>query len=165
MAVTFQTFNPSQHKELIIEYHCRMNYETNTFPLNQKPGYADDLKQWQSLEHDDFDNHIAKGLETTTIIIKMIVKDANRSAGNLYVDLADLKQRAVYKTDIGDNYIEPEIQTQGIGTRIMEYIDTECRRMGINLIRSGTGVQNIKSGGLHKKNGYTTSRYEFEKWI
>lgn len=165
MGIQFIDFDSKKHNGVIKEFHCKVNYSSNTYSPGKRPSYDKYRQKWLLLEGEQFFEYICGRFERNEILIKMIVSGENSIIGYFYADLVQSIEWDVYKAEIGDIFVEDSYRKQGIGTKILDTIEKECRRKGINLIRSGTGAHNIGSVRLHEKAGFVISRYEYEKWL
>ncbi len=61
--------------------------------------------------------------------------------------------------------IYPEHQRQGYGSRALELLEEELRRMGVSRIGLNVFADNHVAIGLYQKHGYTTTNFNMQKHI
>ncbi len=74
----------------------------------------------------------------------VFVTDGGFGAAMVNVDTADLLDIAV----------DPDVQGQGIGSRLMQFLIDECRARGVNTIFLEVRVTNTRAIALYKKFGF-----------
>jgi len=72
------------------------------------------------------------------------------------------EEHSTVLAEIRDIVVAEQFRRQGIGIRMLNYISANAREKGAAVLRSGTGIENEASDGLHKKSGFTTYRKEYE---
>jgi GNAT superfamily N-acetyltransferase len=116
--------------------------------------FEDYRELWlSSPQPEEFLEMIDKTLNDPRTLAQFAVADGE-VAGYFWVIFTDLP-KFVTLAEFADLTVRPTHQRQGIGTKIMAHVEKEARRRGASLIRSGWGVENNASQGLHEKCGFT----------
>jgi ribosomal protein S18 acetylase RimI-like enzyme len=95
--------------------------------------------------------------------IAEIWEDAGSPVAYVWASFTDWPEYNTTGAEIHDIMVAPEYQRRGIAMQVVRHVEKLARERGATLLRSGTGIENIASQGLHKKAGFYTQRVEFEK--
>lgn len=150
-------------KDYILERHCRMNYECDT-PWARKIPYEQYRANWYDWpgQQDGFWSAFTESIKDERTILEIIKTESGENVGYLWVQFHGEDEKFIW-ADVQDIYVEESFRKMGIATYLMDYAEKSAKQNGAKVIRSGTGCENIKSQGLHKKLGYYQYRYEYEK--
>jgi len=150
-------------KDYILERHCLVNYECDT-PWARKVPYDKYRENWYAWagQQDGFLSALRESMEDARTIAEIIKTKSGEIVGYLWVPFYGTDLKFIW-ADVQDIYIEEAYRKSGIAGYLMDYAEKMARKNGAKVIRSGTGCENIKSQGLHKKMGYYEYRMEYEK--
>jgi GNAT superfamily N-acetyltransferase len=151
-------------KQLILEFHCRTNYESDS-PWARKVPYDQYREKWFSTSQpEDFYSYLAETTREPRTMAEIWFDDeTDQVAGYLWVVFNDIPDYGLSVAEINDLLVAPEFQRRGVGTRMLEYIEKKAKEKGANLLRSETGIENLASRKLHEKFGFHEYRILFEK--
>jgi len=80
-----------------------------------------------------------------------------------WVIFTDIRDYNLTIAEVMDIAVAPDYQRRGIGLEMLTHIEQLARERGANILRSGSGIENVASQGLHEKSGFTTYRMLYEK--
>ena len=151
-------------REYILECHCRINYECDT-PWIRKLPYGEYRANWFNNfeQQDGFLSALADSMKDERTIAEIIKTESGGTVGYFWVEFHAGTSAFMCWADVQDIYIEEAYRKNGIVAYLIEYAEKSAKQNGAKVIRSGTGCENIKSQGLHKKMGYYQYRFEYEK--
>lgn len=92
-----------------------------------------------------------------------ILEENGFVVGYLWVTFTDIEGYDMTIAEIMDLIVVPKYQRQGIGTKMMRYIEGTARDRGAALLRSSTGIENVASRKLHEKSGFKPYQIHHEK--
>ena len=156
--------NLTEDKALILEFHCRTNYESES-PWARTVSYENYREKWFSTSQpEQFFAHFAETAQDPETIAEVwIEEETERAAGYVWVVFYEIKDYGLKAAEIRDLLVTPEFQGRGIGRKMLQYIEEKAVATGANLLRSETGIENVPSRRLHEKAGFQTVRVLFEK--
>jgi len=151
-------------RDYVLERHCRINYECDC-PWKRKMPYDEYRKEWFSLNDQVtvFYEYMQKTAEDSRTLAEIVMEEDGSVIGYLWVPFNYDDESKFCFAEIQDVYIEDEYRKLGIASELLQYSENNAKKNGAQVIRSGTGCENIKSIKLHEKLGYYPYRYEFEK--
>lgn len=152
-------------KKYILERHCRINYECDT-PWARKITYEEYRTNWFSWagQQEGFLSAMRDSMEDTRAIAEIIKNESGDIMGYIWVRFIGDDPNFIW-ADVSDLYIEKPFRRTGLAAYLMDYAEKSAKQNSAKVIRSGTGCENIKSQGLHKKMGYYQYRFEYEKLL
>ncbi|MCL2773068.1 MAG: GNAT family N-acetyltransferase [Oscillospiraceae bacterium] len=155
--------DPEKDKDYIRECHCRVNYECDT-PYARKTPYEEYRANWcaNAGQQEGFLSPLIESMKDERTIAEIIKTESGETVAYFWVSFHGEDTTFIW-ADVQDIYIEESYRKSGIATYLMDYAEKSARQNGAKVIRSGTGCENIKSQGLHKKLGYYQYRFEYEK--
>lgn len=153
-------------REYILERHCRINYECEC-PWKRKMSYDEYRAEWFGLKNqtEAFYGALTDSTADKRTIAEIIFNEQGEIVGYLWVPFSEDTESGFCFADVQDIYVEDGFRALGIATNLMNYAESNARKNGATVIRSGTGCENKNSFALHEKLGYYQYRYEFEKML
>jgi GNAT superfamily N-acetyltransferase len=149
----------------LLEFHSLTNYESTGRILRHSYAFPEYSKIWlNSNGVAEYLKAMAKSLEDKRTIAE-IWEEKGQTVAYIWVRFSDYPAWEATVAEIDDILVIPEYQGKGIATKIIKHVEKTARERGAVILRSGTGIENIKSQGLHKKTGFETCRVEFEKQL
>lgn len=162
--LTYRDVNVDADRDLLLELHCRINYESET-PLARKIPYEPYREKWLSTSQTDhFLSDLRESLRDERTIAEILEDDGN-VVGYLWVTLMDIRDYNVTSAEVMDIIVTPEYQKRGIGSEMMQHIEDLSRKRGAAVLRSDTGFENKASQKLHEKRGFKPYRIRYEKLL
>lgn len=151
-------------KQLILEFHCRTNYESDS-PWARKVPYDQYREKWfLTSQPEDFYAYLVETTREPRTMAEIWFDDeTDQVAGYLWVVFNDIQDYGLSVAEINDLLVTPEFQRRGVGSQMLEYIEKKAKEQGANLLRSETGIENHPSRKLHEKLGFHVYRVLFEK--
>ena len=155
--------NAGIDREYILERHCRINYECDT-PWSRKIPYEEYRANWfaNADQQDGFLSALCDSMKDERTIAEIIKIESGEVVGYLWVSFHGEDEAFIW-ADVDDIYVEETYRKIGVAAYLMKYAEESAKRNGAKVIRSGTGCENVKSQGLHRKMGYYQYRFEYEK--
>lgn len=150
-------------KELILDFHCEINYASETSWAREAPYEQYKDKWFSTSQPSQFFSHLLETQKDTRTIAEIIEDDNGKAIGYIWVIFHDVPDYHLTIAEIMDIFVIPEYRRTGLGTKLLNYIEDRARRSGANLLRSETGIENTASIELHRKHGFQTYRLLFEK--
>ena len=153
-------------REYVLERHCRINYACDS-PWATEISYDEYREQYFAMVDymNKFWDEFEDGAKDTRTIAEIVENEAGDKVAYLWVAFHEEQASGFSYADVQDIYVEEEYRQMGIASQLMEYAEEKAKENGVKVIRSGTGIGNTKSFGLHNKLGYHQYRYEFEKLL
>jgi len=150
-------------KDYILECHCRIAYECDC-PWATKIPYEEYRANWFAWEgqKEGFLGDLVKSMDDERTIAEIIKTESGENIGFFWVYFHAEDPKFI-RAEVKDIYIEEAYRKSGIAIYLMDYAEKSAKRNGAKVIRSGTGIKNIKSQGLHEKMGYYQCWFEYEK--
>lgn len=151
-------------REYLLECHCRINYECDT-PWARKVPYQEYRNQWFSWSEqtEGFYNDLRKSAEDPRTIAEILETPRGEKIGYLWAPFWEDEEAGFACAEIQDIFVEECFRRAGVAVQLYQYVEEAARKNGAQVIRAGTGCENTASISLHKKLGFYTYRYEFEK--
>jgi ribosomal protein S18 acetylase RimI-like enzyme len=158
----FRTVDVNREKTVLLEFHCRINYESE-FPYARIVPYAEYRKKWLSTSQPmSFLSELARTMKDKRTIVE-ILEDNGQTVGYVWVTFTDIPEYAVRIAEIMDIAVAPNHQHRGLGTMIMRHIEKQARLHEATLLRSDTGIDNVASQRPHESVGFKPYRIHYEK--
>ena len=150
-------------KDYILERHCRIAYECDC-PWATEISYEQYRENWFSWvgQQEGFLGDLVESMKDERTIAEIIKTESGETVGFLWVYFHAEDSKFI-RAEVKDIYIEESHRRKGIAEYLMNYAENNVKRNGAKVIRSGTGLKNIKSQRLHEKAGYYKSWFEYEK--
>ena len=163
MRIITRPINISTDKNLILDYHCQINYESDS-PWARRVAYEQYRDKWFSTSQpNEFFSYFEETLLDKRTIAEIWLDETNEYLGYFWVVFSDMRDYSLVIAEVMDVLVNPKFQKRGIGYEILTYIEKKAIEQGANLLRSGTGSENFASQKLHQKFGFETYRVEIEK--
>lgn len=155
--------NLAADREYILERHCRVNYECDT-PWARQILYDEYKANWFANinQQDGFLSALRESMDDTRTIAEIIKTKSGETVAYLWVPFHGEDSSFIW-SDVQDVYVEDSYRKTGVAAYLMDYAEKMAKTHDAKVIRSGTGCENVKSQGLHKKMGYYQYRMEYEK--
>lgn len=151
-------------REYILDCHCKVNYECDT-PWAREAAYQEYRDQWISWpgQTEGFYNALRQSVEDPRTIVEILETQSGERVGYLWAPLWEDSDSGFACAEVQDIFIEESFRRTGIAGQLYQYVETAARKNGAKVLRAGTGCENAASIAFHKKLGFYTYRYEFEK--
>ncbi len=148
--------------DAVLEFHCRINYESDT-PYARRISYPDYREKWLSTSQPEtFLAHLAHSMLDDRTLAE-IWQVTGCPAGYLWMTFTDLPDYGLTIAELMDIAVLAEFQGREIGTKMIQRAEQHACRMGADLFRSETGVDNLASQKLHTRAGFKPYRIGYEK--
>lgn len=158
----YRRINVNKDRDRLLEFHCRINYESET-PYARKVPYEQYRQKWFSTtQPETYLSDLSKSMKNKRTIAE-ILEDNDTPTGYLWVTFADIQGYDMTIAEIMDIIVAPEHQRRGIGLSMLTHIEKIARERGATFLRSDTGIENVASQELHEKFGFRIKRIEYEK--
>lgn len=146
----------------MLEFHCRINYESET-PFARRMHYEQYRTKWlNSSQPQEYLSRLATSMMDNRTVAEMLVHGRN-VAGYVWVSFEDVPDYGITIAEIMDIAVDSHYQRQGVGLKIMRHVETKAKERGATLLRSDTGIENVASQRLHEKVGFKPYRIHYEK--
>jgi len=158
----FRRIYINKDRNTLLEFHCRINYESET-PFAREAPYEEYRQKWFSTRQPEtYLSDLSKSMKDKRTIAK-ILEDNGNVVGYLWVTFADIQGYDMTVAEIMDIAVAPDYQRRDIGLLMLARIEKLAKERGATLLRSDTGIKNVASQKLHSKFGFKTKRIEYEK--
>jgi ribosomal protein S18 acetylase RimI-like enzyme len=158
----FRRIDIKNDRDLLLEFHCRINYESET-PYMRKASYEEYRRKWLSTSQPrSFLADLEKTMNEKRTVAEILEVD-DATAGYLWVTFTDVKDYNLTVAAIMDIAVAPNYQRKGIGTMMLRHIQDLSKERGATLLRSDTGIENVASQKLHERLGFKPYRIHYEK--
>jgi len=153
-------------RDYILERHCRINYECDA-PHKRNMPYQKYRNEWFAMpgQLDSFINALVVSMKDARTIAEIIENEFGRKIAYIWASFHPNSASGFHYAELQEIYVEEEFRADGTAVMLMDYVEKRSKANGAKLLRSATGVANIKSIELHKKMGYAQYRIEFEKML
>ncbi|HEY33452.1 MAG TPA: GNAT family N-acetyltransferase [Dehalococcoidia bacterium] len=151
-------------RDVLLEFHCRINYESECAWGRSNP-YEQYREKWFSTSQpESYLKDLVESMKDERTIAE-IWEDGNSVVAYLWVTFTNMPDYDISIAEINDIAVSPDFQRRGIALKLMVYIEQQALERGANLLRSGTGFENVASQGLHAKSGFQTYSIRYEKLL
>jgi GNAT superfamily N-acetyltransferase len=151
-----------QDRETLLEFHCRINYESET-PYARRIPYETYRRKWLSTSQpESYLAHLAETMEDGRTLAEIWEEDGT-IIGYLWVIFHDVPDYDITIAEVMDLAVAPAHQRQGLGVRMLQHAEDVARKQGAALLRSDTGSDNVASQRLHETMEYRPYRICYEK--
>jgi len=151
-----------QDREILLEFHCRVNYESET-PYARRVPYEAYRRRWLSTSQPaSYLAHLAETMKDERTLAEIWQEDGT-IVGYLWVVFHDVPDYDITIAEVMDIAVVPAYQRRGIGRQMMQYAEDIARKQGATLLRSDTGSDNVASQRLHEKMEHRPYRICYEK--
>jgi GNAT superfamily N-acetyltransferase len=151
-------------KDVLLEFHCRIDYESECAWTRSGP-YEQYREKWFSTSQpESYLKDLVESMKDERTIAE-IWEDEGSVAAYLWVTFRIVPDHDISIAEIHDIAVTPGFQRRGIALKLMAYMEQQARERGANLLRSGTGFENVASQGLHVKSGFQTYSIRYEKLL
>lgn len=158
----FRQVNINTDRNVLLEFHCRINYESET-PYMRKMPYEKYLEKWLATSQPkSYLSDLAKTMKDKRTIAE-ILEDESIVVGYLWVRFEDIHDYDITIAGIMDIAVAPDYRRQGIGTIMLRRVEKLAKERGATLLRSDTGMENVASQKLHESVGFKPYRIRYEK--
>jgi ribosomal protein S18 acetylase RimI-like enzyme len=160
----YRAVDVKRDKKILLEFHCRINYESET-PYARTVPYEQYRKKWLSTSQPkEYLSNLAATMKDERTMAE-ILEDKGSVVGYLWVTFSEIRGYDLTIAEIMDIAVASSHQRRGIGLSMLKRIEEAARQKGATLIRSDTGVENTASQKLHEKFGFKPYRIHYEKII
>jgi GNAT superfamily N-acetyltransferase len=151
-----------QDRETLLEFHCRINYESET-PYARRIPYETYRRKWLTTSQpESYLAHLAETMEDRRTLAEIWEQDGT-IIGYLWVVFHDILDYDITIAEVRDLAVAPPSQRQGVGIRLLQHAEDVARKHGATLLRSDTGSENVASQRLHETMEYRPYRICYEK--
>ena len=158
----YRVIDIKEDKAVLLEFHCRINYESDT-PYVRTVPYEKYREKWLSTSQpESYLLDLARTMKDERTIAE-ILEDKNVEVGYLWVTFADIQDYDITIAQIMDITVAPNYQRRGIGLKMLRRIEKLAKKRGATLLRSDTGIENVASQRLHESFGFKPYRIHYEK--
>jgi GNAT superfamily N-acetyltransferase len=158
----FRRINIDKDGDLLLEFHCRINYESET-PYMRKLSYEEYRKKWMSTSQpESYLSDLARTMKENRTIAE-ILEDGDDEVGYLWVRFNDIQDYGLTIAGIMDVAVTLKYQRRGIGTMMLKRAMELAKERGATLLHSDTGIENTASQKLHESLGFKPYRLNYEK--
>jgi ribosomal protein S18 acetylase RimI-like enzyme len=160
----YRAVDVKRDKKILLEFHCRINYESET-PYARTVPYEQYRKKWLSTSQSkEYLSNLAATMKDERTMAE-ILEDKGSVVGYLWVTFSEIRGYDLTIAEIMDIAVASSHQRRGIGLSMLKRIEEAARQKGATLIRSDTGVENTASQKFHEKFGFKPYRIHYEKII
>lgn len=158
----YRRVNVRKDRDKLLEFHCRINYESET-PVARKVPYEQYRQKWLGTNQPEtYLSDLSKSMKNKRTIAE-ILEDSCISIGYLWVTFTEIQGYNMTIAEIMDIIVTPEHQRRGIGLSMLTRMEQMAKKRGATFLRSDTGIENVASQKLHEKFGFRIKRIEYEK--
>ena len=158
----FRSVDVKNDRELLLESHCRINYESET-PEMRRSSYEEYRRKWLSTSQpENFLSDLEKTMKDSRTIAE-VLEDGDFAAGYLWVTFTDLKDYNITIAHVVDILVSLNYQRKGVATMMLRRTEELSKERGATLLRSETGIENVASQKLHESFGFKPYRICYEK--
>ncbi len=158
----YRVIDPEQDRDLLLEFHCRINYESET-PYARSIPYETYRAQWLSTSQPaTFLAHLSESKQDERTVAEFLEEDGV-AVGYLWTVFYDLPDYDLIIAEVMDIGVAPDHQRRGLGRKLLQHAEDMARREGATLLRSDTGIENVASQQLHEKLEFRPYRICYEK--
>jgi GNAT superfamily N-acetyltransferase len=155
--------NAREHKDTVLDLHCKINFACETTGVSYSSLEAYRAQWFASPQPEAFWATFVQTLSDSRTFAKMIVDDLNMIIGYAWATFIDVEGYSLRICELNDLYVVPEMRKHGIASEIIQMVEENAKNNGAQLFRSGTGAFNEPSKRMHEKAGFYTYRLEYEK--
>ena len=150
--------------EYAVECHCRVCHASNNFRPGGRPSYEEFRRQFRERGvWEESRMHLLRSLQDARTLLDVADTRAGERVGFYWVVFSDWYEH--HWAEINDIYVEERFRRRGAATEMLSHIEAEVRRLGAEVLNSGTGVDNVASQRMHERYGFTPRRYEYQIWL
>jgi len=140
---------------ILLEFHCRANYESDTLWAKSMP-FEQYREKWLSTSQPfSFLSALAESMKDGKTIAE-IWEDKGQIIACVWVTFTDIPDYNLTIAEVKDIVVAPGFQRRGIGLKVLEHVEQLVRENGAQVLRSETGIDNVASQRLHEKSGFQT---------
>jgi len=164
MKLKYRDIDLEKDIDTILLFHCKINYECES-ELAGKVPFDKYRRKWLEAKSqtDEFTEVLKQSMKDARTLAEIIEDDDKSIIGYIWVSFFDNKDYNLVVAEIQDIFISEANRGKGIGQTVMKHIEKWAFNNGVNILRSGTGSNNMKSIRLHENSGFKPYRIEFEK--
>ena len=164
MTFRYRRIEIKNDRDLLLEFHSRINYESES-PNMRKLSYEEYRQKWLSTSQPNtFLSDLEKTMKDTRTIAEILEED-DSIAGYLWVTFSDVQDYNITIAAIMDIAVAPNYQRKGIGTMMLRHVEELAKTRKAALLRSDTGIENVASQKLHQGFGFKPYRICYEKTL
>jgi len=158
----FRKININEDRDFLLEFHCRINFESET-PYARKLPYEEYREKWlNTSQPESFLSDLAKTMKENRTIAEILEIDSVK-VGYLWVTFTDVQDYGITIAGIMDIVVARDYQRRGIGTAMLRHVEELAKGQRATLLRSDTGIENLASQKLHESFGFKPYRIHYEK--
>ena len=166
MEITHRYIDLSKDKDYLLECHCKINYECESW-WTKEIAYEQYQNKWFYLtsQIESFMNELRKSLKDVRSIAEIIEDSNQNKIAYLWVNFVEDKEFDFLYAEVQDIFVEEKYRHLGIGELLLEYAEEKANINKAKVIRSSTGSFNLSSIKLHEEMNYYQYRHNFEKLL
>ena len=147
----------------LLKFRTVINYASGSPVLRRAYTFEQFREVWlNSRGPEEYLSELAQSMKDGRTIAE-IWEDGGSPVAYIWASFTDWPEYKTTGAEIHDIMVVPEYQRRGIALQVIRHVEKLACERGATILRSGTGIENIASQGLHKKAGFYTQRVEFEK--
>ena len=160
--ITPRDIDVASDREILLEFHSTTNYESGT-PWARSVPFEQFLDIWLgSSQVEVFLSELVASLKDPRTIAQLWEDDGSVVA-YVWARFTDIPVYSLTVAEVLDIAVVPDHRRRGIATMVMKRVEQLARERGANVLRSGTGIENLASQELHRSVGFQTVHLEYEK--
>ena len=160
--ITHRDLDVATDRGTLLEFHATTNYESGTPWLRLIP--FEQFRRWWlgSSQVAAYLADLTESLKDRRTIAE-IWEDDGSVVAYVWARFTDIPVYGLTVAQVEDVAVVPEYRRRGIATLLMAHVEQLAVERGANLLRSGTGIENVASQELHRSLGFHTIRLDYEK--
>jgi GNAT superfamily N-acetyltransferase len=163
MEFNIRPIDPVKDRQTLLDFHCVTNYASGSPALRKVYNFDLFREIWlNSRGPEEYLSALANSMKDKRTIAE-IWESGGSTVAYVWARFIDWPEYDTTAAEIDDIMVVPGFQRRGIAVQVIRYVEKLARERGATLLRSGTGIENVASQGLHTKSGFYTRRLEFEK--
>lgn len=126
----YRRINVKNDRAILLELHCRINYESET-PYARKLPYDQYKEKWlKTSQPEEYLSHLAKTMKDKRTMAE-ILEDKDKIVGYLWVTFTEIKDYNITVASVMDIIVVPSYQRRGIGLRVMNHIEETAHKSAL----------------------------------
>jgi len=163
MALERRKIDPDRDRDTLLPLHCMACYASECAWARRAPYHEYEAEWLATSQPASFLSDLKRSMEDARTIAEFWCEDDGQVVGYLWAVFRKVDGYSVVIAEVNDIAVVPEYRRRGLGLAMLRHAEEVARRHGADLLRSGTGIENIPSQELHKKAGFATHRVDYER--